>query len=532
MFSGNIDISKKYNISPFESLLPAHFEYIEIGTVETDSLKICIIVEIDITEKSIADNYYGQTISQKEYKELKVKILNWSLQSVFIEQFKIDNHIEVIRNHQDTCALFVLPKDNILYFHWDPVELYQYLDISDLLNIKATISQLEFLECRKETTSFKNLFRILERGHLIFKRNSFEIIKPPHIDPIEAVPLKDGVDPIDTFYDIISQNIVRRPIVSSKVSSILSSGLDTSIVAYFLQEKIFPNQLNTFGYCGIDKNREAIKDMRLETLKHLGCNDYYPNVEDKIDEGFSLKSYAWWTDQSEVDFAENMLARKMQYLGISLATTGVGGDEIGMLTDKELIKDAQKPRQAMSPGNSREEYYGFSLVSEKFKSKTPEFGELRWPDGYAAESVSDMANAFSFLYLRHGVWLINPLAAAEVQIFSKFLPAEWRKNRHISREALKRLGWSENFIKQLPKESLIGTLQTMLQNNVEWDKIFNNSILCELGIIDKKHLFNSINIIKKKFNSNIAMKLIAALKLELSIQSVYAAQKNKSFKYL
>jgi len=523
MLSGSINIEDRNNPSPFKNILPAHSDYVELGTVETDALKICIIVERDVTKKSIAENYYGQIVSQKKYEELKKEILEWSLQSVIIEQFKTDGHIEIIRNHQDTCSLFLFPKGTVLYLHWDPIELYRHLDVSDLLDIKGAITFLELLERRRETTVFKGVFRLLERGRAVFENDNFDIIRPPHIDPPEAVPLKDGADPIAMFHDLIRQSIARWPIDPDKVSSILSSGLDTTIAAYLLQEQIAPDKLPTLGYCGIDKDREAIRDMRIETLGHIDCDDYYPNVEDKINEAYSLRTNMWWPEQSEVDFAEYMLARKMQSLGITFTTTGMGGDELGMLTDKEREVIALRPKKDMAPGDENEEYHGFSLISKNLKSEIPEQGELAWPDGYAAESVSDMANGVSFLYLRHGIWCAHPLAAVELQIFSKFLPVEWRRNRRISRDALTRLGWSENFTKQLPKESLIGTLDEMILS-VDWDNIFKDSILCDLGIVDKEKLLESIDIVKRTFNGNVAIKLMMAVQLELSLQSVYKVQ--------
>jgi hypothetical protein len=104
MLSGSIDLTM--NAAPFSRILSAHPRYVEIGTVETDKIKACLVVERNVLKKSIAERFWGQNLAQNQYDSLKKELTDWSLQSVIIEQSKIDGHIEVARNHQAECALY------------------------------------------------------------------------------------------------------------------------------------------------------------------------------------------------------------------------------------------------------------------------------------------------------------------------------------------------------------------------------------------------------------------------------------------
>jgi hypothetical protein len=172
-------------------------------------------------------------------------------------------------------------------------------------------------------------------------------------------------------------------------------------------------------------------------------------------------------------------------------------------------------------GDIGEEHYGFSLISEAFVSQIPTRGELTWPDGYSGYSVPDMANGTSFIYLRRGIWFANPLAAAGLHTFARFLPAEWRYKRRISREALTRLGYSDYFTKQAPKEDFSPTIETILMK-LDWEKMFRkNSVLCDMGLINRERLFEGVDIFRKTLNRNAGIKIMTALHMELSLQSVH-----------
>jgi len=406
--------------------------------------------------------------------------------------------------------------------HWDPVELYPYLNKSDLLNILVSIAFLEMHSRYRSETVFKDIFMLPERGRTIVKDNNIEIIRPQHIEQPEAVALKEDADPVDMFYEIIRKKISRWPIDPEHVGAILSSGLDTTIITNFLKEKIAPRQLRSFGYSMIQEQRDGVKAMRMETVKKLNLDDYYPKVEENFNESYTLEAGKWWEGQTQTDFAEINLAKRAATLGIDLVFSGIGGDELCMLTDKERsalkLKEPQ-PTEAWK-GDT---YNSFSLISEKYKSQSPVYDEFAWPDGYVGISSPDMACSVGLLFLRQGIWSANPLGQAELHMFTGFLPAEWRRKRRLSREALTRLGWSDNFIKQIPKENFNYTMDDIMLN-VDWKKIFNNSILCNLGLIDKNKLFEAVDIFKSKKSITVDIKLVIALHLELTLQSVYKTQ--------
>jgi hypothetical protein len=517
MFSGSLNLTKD-NFS-FDKIISAHSGCVEIGTIETPLFRVCFIVEKDALQTSVAKRCWGQTLTPPQYEVLKKEILDWSLQSIVIEQSRADGTITVTRNHHATCPLYLFPKGKTLYFHWDAVELYPHLNQSDLLDIKATIACLELLERYREKTVFKNLFRLLERGQAVFDAEGLRIIRPPHIEPPEPVALKDDADPIAVFHDMLRKNISRWGVDSDHIGAILSSGLDTTIVAHLLQEQIKSRKIPSYGYHMLDAQQEAIKAMRMETVQRLGLNDYYPPIkESSLPDAYSFKNgEKWWPEQTQTVFAEQLLTQQMQKDGITLAFTGIGGDELCMLSAKELIAMKLSARRTM-PGDEGE-YDGFSLISKKFVSQTPAVGELAWPNGYMGYSVPEMANSVGVFYLRKGIWFANPLASADLHLFTKFLPAEWRRRRRLSREALTRLGYSDNFTKQQPKEDLETTMVALL-TQTDWEKIFRTqSALCDFGLIERNRLFEAVDIFKNTHNANVGIKIMVALHMEFGLRS-------------
>ena len=517
MLSGKIitDIGK-----PSFSIYSAHESYVEIGSLETEEVYAHFVTEKDASKTSISSAYWGQTASPQKYAAIKKEILDWSLQSLVIERSKKDDRVTVQRNHQAECGLYLLAKQNTLYLHWDPVELYQHINTSsDFLDIGATLSRLELDLRYSAHTPFKDIFRLLERGIAVFANQELTIQKPDHIDPPQAVPLKSGVDAVSVFHDLVRNAISRWPIIPDQTASILSSGLDTTIVACLLGQALGDHKLKTFGYNCLDKYRAEINAMRQETIEKLDLLDHHPRVEELFHQAYNLNNtYLRWPMESQTTFLEQGLAHLMSQEGVTLAFTGIGGDELCMLSPRERA-EMKLPENRTSAGDDNHSHDGFSLLVPKFKDYTISSKEMDWPNGYIGYSAPDMANATGLPYLRKGIWYAHPLANAEIQMFTNFLPKEYRYRRRLSREALSRLGWSEFFVKQTPKEGLTGTITTVLYN-IDWDSIFKESVLFDYGFIDRQSLFAGIELFKKTLSVNVGVKILMTLELEMGLKSL------------
>lgn len=513
MLSGCLDLARKEKL--FDDILPAHETCLELARVETTTAKALFVVERDATQPSLAERYWGQKINEAAYKTLRQEITQWPLQSIIIEYTLNNQSFRIERNQQAECALFVFVKGNKLYLHWDPVTFYPLLNKNDLIDLQGSLAMLELVERYRSKTPFKNVFHLPERSIAMLTNGDFKITAPPHIAPPQAAELQKGADPIATLHALIKKNIGRRALEPHHTCAILSSGLDTTVVAHFLKEYMNDEPLMSFGYQGLDKNRDGIFSMRMETVRKLTLHDFYPDVEENMDHAYDLARGKWWPEQTQTTFAEQLLIKLITSLEKNIAFTGIGGDELGMLKPNEYKNYPKPPPSALDQFSQNH-----SLISTRFKKDIPSPGSLSWPNGYAAYSVFDMANSSSYLYLREGIWKAHPLAGAEIQTFAQFLPSDWRYKRRISREALTRLGYSAFFTAQIPKEDFSFTMENLMLR-VDWQKWFGSQArLFDLGLIEQKILLEAIEQFKQTRNPFIGIKIMAALHFEASLQSL------------
>jgi Asparagine synthase len=514
MLSGRINLSAPaINV---DTLQAAHPLYVEIATAETENSYICIALEKAATTPPLAAKLWGQGLSLPQYAALMQEAQEWPLQSIIITQSKNDGHVEIVRNRHATCGLYLAAKDNILHLNWDPVRLYGLVDAKNPINMEVAIASINMHSRYRAETVFRNIYGLPERGKAIVRNNQISIIPPPHIDPPQAIALKEAADPVALFHDLIRDSINRWPIEPEQTGTILSSGLDTTIVAHMLQEKTAQQMLHSFGFWMMHEKRDEIQAMRMETVKRLRLLDFYPRVEENIHMGLSSSLGSYWPEQSATDFADLQLARRMQTQGITLVTTGIGGDELCILNAHERVARNLSPEaESQWEGDPHE---NFSVLTDMAIANAPEIDAFAWPNGYMGISVPSMASSLSLFYLRHGVWMINPLAATEIQLFAQFLPAEWRRNRRLSREALTRLGYSENFTQQIPKEDLSLTMETLMLRT-DWSSIFHTAAVCDLGLVDRTKLFKGVDIFEKTRSVAVGIKLMQVLQLELGIRS-------------
>jgi|GEM_PF-2724192 len=517
MITGAINLRNKDN-HIFNRLSPAHGQYVEIAQVETDRQYVFIAVERDVLKRSLAERFWGQKISTEEYTKLRREVLEWDLQSLLIEYDKQSSALILQRNQQAECGLYASIKDGILYLHWDPVTFYPLLDTKNMVDTVACAALLDLHLRYSSKTIFKAITHIPERAKIIIEKDNITVVRPDHIDPPKAIPLKDGADPIATFHEMIYKNISRWDFEPETVSTILSSGLDTTIITNLLAKKIQPHTLHSYGYWMMDKERQRIKEMRQETVNKLSLIDFYPKIEENFKEAYSLKAGKWWPHQTQTDFAELMLARRMETDNITLAFSGMGGDELCTLTQEERAAMSITPNRT-TPGLDESSHNGFSLVKPELQQAFKADTEIAWPNGYIGFSEPYMASNIGIFFLRHGVWTANPLGNASLHMFTNFLPPEWRYKRKLSKEALTRLGYGQSFTNQTPKEGLGDTMEELMLTR-DWDNFFREAAIFDLNIIQREKLIEGVKIFKETHSVNVIIKLMMAWHVELGLRSV------------
>lgn len=515
MIAGHLSLISK-DSALFESIRPAHPAHIGLVRVGSSSGLSCFIYEKNRTDDPFKA-YEGQILSPEEDMRLKKCLLEWPLQSILITCDAGDQPcINILRNVNASCPLYVFHQGTTLFLHWDPVELYPLLNKTDMLDRLECIRFLNGQWDYGYQTVFKNIFLLPERSQAFFSPSGFRMMPPPEIAGFEAGVLKQGVDPIGRFYDLLCQAILRWSFASDKVFTELSSGLDSSLVTYALAQIASTHPLHTFGYSPLGNDREAILNRRAETVQKLKTQDHCLPMEDFFSAAFSPHEQHW-PYQAPTAFEKTRFAKIIAHNGGDLVFTGVGGDELCMLSQSEKAL-FQKPNYVKkSPASHVSTLVPDSLIALTSKQAQPSV----WPVGLVPASCADIGNSTAVHYLRQGVWQAHPLASVEIQSFAHFLPIEWRRDRYLSRAILERLGASSSFLRQDPKENLTASLDALVLHGDFIKAIFSESYLVDIGLLDPTKIAWAIEALKAQRDSRAGFLLLLALSLEASLKSAH-----------
>jgi len=465
------------------------------------------------------EEWNGQKVSQYLYERTRKDVLAWPLQSMVITQDKNSGQVEIERNCHATCPLYLLVSKNTLFIHWDPVELYPHASTKDPLDYKECIAYMNMEWQYGDRTVFKDISLLPERGRAFISGGSLNIRKPPNIEPFTPGTLKYGTDPIEKFLDLLKKAISRWQINAESTYAELSSGMDTTLVVHLLAEILQPKAVRTFGFLPLGDDRTLINERRSETVHRLSLMDYCSPIERHFDQAFSLNGdRKYWPYQTPTSFEKTEFASNVAITGGSLVFTGIGGDELCMLSEIEKHQRPRtaKPNQSVNVSSDVDLLFIPPELLRKYSMQESD----AWPNGLVPESCADMANSSAFLYLRKGIWTAHPLALAELQTFAHFLPMEWRRNRGLSRSTLTRLGYSENFVAQQPKETLRVTMEQLMLR-VDWDRQFDKAILFDYGLANPAQLQEAVTYLRKTKSERLAGRLMTTLLLELSLKSFH-----------
>lgn len=125
-------------------------------------------------------------------------------------------------------------------------------------------------------------------------------------------------------------------------------------------------------------------------------------------------------------------------------------------------------------------------------AKEHTFWRYEWEvPGHASRSamVSSMCN-FD-LFMKRGVWPLNPLANPRVVHLCRSLPVSLLKNRQFNRLAIARAGLSDGYMSPRYHETFANVL-LMQSLECDVDNIFEYSVLADFGIFDPSTLLSEI----------------------------------------
>jgi asparagine synthase (glutamine-hydrolysing) len=432
----------------------------------------------------------------KLFDEKLREALEWPLQfiALLISSDEAEPKLSIFNGGWATAPVYLLESNEWLYGDWDCAGLYRYTQAKALDGDRAAHFLVSFASPYSRQTIIPDIKLLTERSTATWEANNndsrnLQIDYPPELPSPSPRSLKPGADVLGMFQTIMQASMTRWFSDDLSIASELSSGLDSGIVSA-VASAIRPESISTYGLLmpgdlGSDqqaRRQELIERFRLRdrTIDALKFPPFYS-------EGSRLRHMrvAPW-EECYYESVEAML-KLVSEDGNVCILTGVGGDELFYPHWQEMgLQEREALLEEVIYKRSEIPDFLTSVVVEAYHDSLDTLD--RAPRSIIATSALEGVAHGSALYLKNGIWPINPFCTPELAWFCRSLPKQWRDNRDLQRQLLLHLGCSPKVTHPEVTESFSPVMESALRHSARplITKLFENSCLADLGLLKPK----------------------------------------------
>jgi len=239
------------------------------------------------------------------------------------------NKIILVRDRIGIKPLYYWIKENKLLFSSELKALLECDEIKLFINKNAVNDYLSFLYVPAPQTIFQGIYKLLPGEILIFEQNGKHTLQK-----YWDIEFSDHQDTEEKYTkrlrELLEESIQLRMVSDVPVGVLLSSGLDSSIVATLAAKKS-PYEINTYtvGFeDSDDKSYDELKESR-EFAEQLGTN-HNEIIVDSQDALKQLDNVVWQLDEpfSNPTTTLNYIISEFASKTSKVVLSGVGGDEM------------------------------------------------------------------------------------------------------------------------------------------------------------------------------------------------------------
>lgn len=442
-------------------------KFIEEIRLETESHHVIFIGEV----RSFYKTEHGVQLNQdfanatKQFLEIKIKKSQ-------------DLEIEIRRSAMPGVPIYVSLEDGIFAISWRFEEAVENIKIPRA-NVEVARLYVEHGPPLTRETVISNVFMLWPGEHLTVKNGALHfseydpggIVTPStlHYDAPVTDALKEIIG--SNIQDVLDRSII--PMIE------LSGGFDSGCVAICAAS--VRENLSSYGLVHPGVVGEQQRSRRNEFVKLLALNDHeFPS--DRHMQLASLEipeaQLTPFDDNQRIPCSYGVDTHPAGLADLLL--TGVGGDELCM-----------------------------------------EHTYRRWPwevNGHGSRSALTTAAGRADMFLRRGIWPVNPLCAPNVIDFCRALPTTVRKNRQLNMLMLARAGLSDGYLFPRFAEGYGHAMQREAAL-FDFDSALRDSMVSDLGLIDLSALLSQAH---EASEGGYSYKLIVKLFLLLKLEKVYS----------
>jgi asparagine synthase (glutamine-hydrolysing) len=433
-------------------------------------------------------------VSHVELEAIRRELAEWPLQctTIEIDTRSTSTRGRIVAGKWGVAPVYLVERGGMLLGHWDPSELYPYLPAPELHTEHAAHYLIAFSTPYSKNTMLRGM-RVVTAGAAASweahggREPTLDIQYPPPFrghKPRELVP---GAPVLERFGEIMAASM-RRWADADAPSAELSGGLDSGIVsatAAMIHEK----RVRTYGIVHDGTMGTEQRARRDELVERCGLIDHvvlaarHPPLDPESSRISGSRVVPW--EEIYFEAVESLLDIASSH-GTRVLYAGFGGDELFYPNWDEVSAERKRELLADLADGRRD---GPDWISAPMYDAFQESLEARdeAPIGAISDSTLDSVAFGSASYLRKGIWPVHPYCTPELIRFCRSLPFEWRKNRALQRELLRRMGLSERYAYPTEPESFTPLLERgLMRHNPFIQTLFSDSRMAARGHIDAR----------------------------------------------
>lgn len=460
------------------------------------------------------EKYPKFEVDNSEYELITNNLRKWPLEFLILEIVKPETSpsnyvINLEAGVWGTAPVYLISTEGIIAGSWDITKLYPFIDVN-CVDIAEVIYFLSGIQGYTSRTIFKNIKLLTERAKAFFEPGSWHIEYPEPAPQISPHFLTEKALVTDTYREILSSSLQRWS-CHRNVGGLgceLSGGLDSANVTA-IAPSVCDFQVATYGTILLGEMGRQQERRRKELIEKFHTLDYtvdasHVSYHPLSPNGSRLRRKLMNPyEELYSELFEAMLAIANKN-GHKVILTGIGGDEL-VLPDSFEIGRCKEDKRRETQKRKESLFSGCFFPTTHFMHPLARIiceekvsAQTKFPKTKIPESALNAARFRAPMFLRNGIWPLNPLCTPELVEFCHKLPLRWRAKKYLQRQLLKELNISKNTIYPKIKESFSGLMNTSISNTSKSHvkRLFEESYLSEINFIDQ-------NKISKEYESFI-----------------------------
>ena len=467
-------------------------------------------------------------VTNAAFDRLRLEFADWPLHHTTLE---IDigssgSGVKIQAGEWGVAPVYLADTGDVLVGHWDPSELYRFLPDPGLNPEQAARYLIEFSTSYSRNSLFRGV-KVVTAGSTATWRtrrhtpDSLDIEYPPAFPAYHPRELKRGAPVLEQFGAMLEAAQMQR-VDDDLPSCELSGGLDSGIVTA-TAALIHNGRVHCYGILQDGSMGEEQRSRREELVANYGLIDHVIRAGrhlplDPASSRISESRVVPW-EEIYYEAVEALLDCAVE-TGTRVLFTGFGGDELFYPYWEELSREKKEElRLELERGSAAGPDWISASTYETFRNSLQEPDEA--PVAAISDSTLDAVAYSSVLYLKKGIWPVHPYCTPELIRFCRSLPFEWRENRFLQKELLRRLSLSERYVNPKLRESFTPILDRGLRCHKAFiEDLFEESRLAAHGHIDPRRFLAAFSEYTERGSTRYEPKdYYATIALELTLRS-------------